>query len=117
MYEEAIAELNQALATAGDRTRIRAELGHVYAVSGRREEAEKVLGELQERAAQRYVSPYEIAVIYTGLEENDQAFAWLEQAYLDRSGWLIYLSVEPMLDGLRADPRFTALLQRVGLGP
>ncbi|MGH9847774.1 MAG: winged helix-turn-helix domain-containing tetratricopeptide repeat protein, partial [Blastocatellia bacterium] len=65
MYEEAIAELNQAIAAAGDRTRIWAELGHVYAVSGRREEAEKVLGELQERAAQGYVSPYEIALIYT----------------------------------------------------
>ncbi|MGH9838643.1 MAG: tetratricopeptide repeat protein, partial [Blastocatellia bacterium] len=117
MYEEAIAELNQAIAAAGDRTRIWAELGHVYAVSGRRAEAENVLGELQERAAQRYVSPYEIAVIYTGLEEHDQAFEWLERAYRERSAWLIYLKVEPILDRLRADSRFTELLRRVGLAP
>ncbi len=100
MYDEAIAELNQAIASAGDRTKLWAELGRVYAVSGRREEAEKVLGELREQVKQCYVSPYEIAVIYTGLEEHDQAFEWLDQAYLDRSGWLIYLKVEPMLDRL-----------------
>ncbi|MGH9847470.1 MAG: TPR end-of-group domain-containing protein [Blastocatellia bacterium] len=74
----------------------------------------RALGELQECAAQGYVSPYEIALIYTGLEENDRAFEWLEQAYLERSGWLIYLKVEPMLDRLRVDSRFTELLRRVG---
>ncbi|MGH9846730.1 MAG: tetratricopeptide repeat protein [Blastocatellia bacterium] len=116
MYEEAIAELHQASA-AGDRTKIWAELGQIYAVSGRRAEAEKVLGELQECAAQRYVSPYEIAIIYAGLAEHDQAFAWLERAYLDRSGWLIYLKVDPLLDGLRTDSRFADLLQRVGFAP
>ncbi|MGH9755415.1 MAG: TPR end-of-group domain-containing protein, partial [Blastocatellia bacterium] len=56
----------------------------------------------------------EIAAIYTGLGENDQAFEWLEHAYLDRSGWMIYLKVEPMLDSLRSDPRFIDLLRRVG---
>lgn len=117
MYEEAIAELNQATAIAGDRTSIRAQLGHVYAVSGWRAEAEKTLAELREPSKQPYVSPYEIALIYTGLGENYRAFEWLEQAYQDRSGWLIYLKVEPMLDGLRSDPRFTDLLRRVGLGP
>ncbi|MGH9917230.1 MAG: tetratricopeptide repeat protein, partial [Pyrinomonadaceae bacterium] len=65
MYEEAIAELNQALTMAGDRARILAELGHAYAVSGRRKDAEKMLDELKERSTQRYVSPYEIAIIYT----------------------------------------------------
>ena len=116
MYAEAIAELNQAMASAGDRPSIRAQLGHVHAVSGRREAAEKALGELREQSKQPCVSPYEIATIYAGLGENDQAFAWLDQAYLDRSGWLIYLKVEPMLDGLRADPRFTDMLHCVGLG-
>ncbi len=115
MYEEAIAELNQAIVAGGDRTRIWSELGHLYAVSGRPSEAEKILGELQQRGAQGYVSPYEIALIYAGLDEHEQAFAWLDQACRERSGWLIYLRVEPMLDGLRADPRFTELLQRVGL--
>ncbi|MGH9898502.1 MAG: TPR end-of-group domain-containing protein [Pyrinomonadaceae bacterium] len=46
--------------------------------------------------------------------EKDQAFAWLEQAYVERSDGLIYLKVVPMLDSLRSDPRFTDLLQRIG---
>jgi len=117
MYEEAIAELNHAIASAGDRVRILADLGHVYAVSGRRKEAEKALAELTGQSTQHYVSPYEIAVIYTGLEERDRAFEWLDQACLERSGWLIYLKVEPMLDSLRADPKFRDLLLRVGFEP
>jgi hypothetical protein len=63
----------------------------------------------------RYVSPYSIALIYTGLGEKEQAFAWLEKAYEDRSSLMIYLKVEPMLDSLRSDPRFTDLLHRIGL--
>lgn len=70
---------------------------------------------MRKRATQQYSSPYEIAIIYAGLGENDHAFKWLDQAYLECSGWLIYLQVEPMLDPLRRDPRFTDLLRRVGL--
>jgi len=50
-----------------------------------------------------------------GLQENDQAFAWLERAFKHRSTWLTYLKVEPQLDPLRSDPRFQNLLRRVGL--
>ncbi len=115
MYEAAIAELKQALNLAGDRSWILGELGYAYAVSGRRKEAEKVLRELRERSQERYVSAYEIALIYAGLEAKDEAFAWLEKAYLERSYALIHLKVEPMLDSLRPDSRFADLLQRIGL--
>ncbi len=90
-------------------------LGHAYAVAGNALEARKALRELEELAKLRYVSPYERAVILTGLGEKEEALAWLEEAYADRSGWLVYLGLEPRLEQLRPDPRFASLLRRVGL--
>ena len=92
-------------------------LGHAYALAGNVVEARKVLGELHELSKHRYVSSYEKALIHTGLGETEQAFGWLEKAYAERSGWLTYLQVEPRLDRLRSDPRFRALVRRVGLVP
>ncbi|MDQ3908337.1 MAG: tetratricopeptide repeat protein [Acidobacteriota bacterium] len=92
-----------------------ASLGNVYAVSGRRDEALKMLSELQASAKSRYVSPYFFAIIYTGLGDKDQAFAYLNKAYEEHNDYLIYLKVEPLFDPLRSDPRFADLLRRVGL--
>jgi DNA-binding winged helix-turn-helix (wHTH) protein/TolB-like protein/Tfp pilus assembly protein PilF len=94
-----------------------ASLGHAYAVLGNVPEAHKVLGELDELSKRRYVSPYEKAVVHVGLGETEQALEWLEKAYGERSGWLIYLQVEPRLDRLRSDRRFGDLVRRVGLAP
>jgi hypothetical protein len=58
-----------------------------------------------------------IAVIYAGLGDKEQAFAWLNRACDERDNWLNYLKVEPRLDPLRSDARSTKLLQRVGLSP
>jgi hypothetical protein len=59
-----------------------------------------------------------IAIIYTGLGENEQAFVWLEKAYKQRDGWLASrLKVDPRLDSLRSDPRLADLIRRVGLTP
>ncbi len=90
-------------------------LGHADALAGNIVEARKVLGELDELAKHRYVSPYERAVVHAGLGETEEAFAWLEKAYAERAGWLVYLQVEPRLDRLRSDPRFGDLVRRVGL--
>ena len=90
-------------------------LGRAYAVSGKRDKAKKVLDELKERATRSYVPPYRIATVYNGLGEKDQAFEWLERAYEERSGSLVFLKVDPMFDNLRSDSRFTALLKKVGL--
>jgi len=92
-------------------------LGHAYAVAGNVEEARKALRELDELSKRRYVSPYEKAIVHAGLGETEQTFSWLEKAYSDRSGWLVYLQVEPRLERLRADPRFSSLVKRVGLLP
>jgi serine/threonine-protein kinase len=115
MYEEAIAELETAAALSNRRTLSLRTLGHVYAISGRRAEAQQVLDELLARAGQKYVSPYDIAVVYNGLGETDCVFEWLEKAYEEHSGWLVFLNVEPRFEGLRADTRFQALLKKVGL--
>lgn len=66
-------------------------------------------------SATRYVSPYSVALVHAGLGNRDQALAWLDKAYAERSDYMPYLRLEPMLDGLRSDHRFTALVRRVGL--
>jgi hypothetical protein len=56
-----------------------------------------------------------MAIVHVGLQENDEAFKWLQRAFAERSLWMGYLNVEPQFDLLRSDPRFTELLRRVGL--
>lgn len=72
---------------------------------------------MNELSSRRYVSPLEIAIVYTGLGEKDLAFERFEKAYLERAGALIYLKVEPLYDSLRADARYLDLLQRMNLAP
>lgn len=116
MYEEAISEFQKAGDNSGGSPFL-ADLGYAYAIAGKSAEAEKVLDELEGEAAKRYISPFDIAIFYTGLGEKDRAFGWLEKAYEDRNGTLAWLKVDPKLDSLRSDPRFTNLLLRVGLVP
>ncbi len=119
MNKAAIEELSKAVALSGEGRRpvIEAALGHAYAVAGKRTEAQRVLEGLKVAAERRYISPYSIAVIYVGLGDKEQAFAWLDRAYEERDNWLIYLKVEPRLDPLRSDARFADFLRRVGLDP
>lgn len=88
-------------------------LGHAQAVNGNREDALRTLKRLIAQSAERYVSPYELGLIYEALGDHDQAFASLEQAFAERSPWLIYLAREPRLSHLHGDPRFAAMLARV----
>jgi hypothetical protein len=90
-------------------------LGNAYAKAGRKGEARKLLADFKEQSKTRYVPPYWMAVICAGLNEKDDAFAWLEKAYQDREFWLCWLKMDPKLDNLRSDPRFGDLLRRVGL--
>ena len=113
-YEEAIAELQKARQL--DETPITlALLGHVYAVTGKRNEAQKIIVELNEQSKRMYVDPYFLAQIHTALGDRDKAFQALEKAYEEHSSWLVWLKVEPKFDSLRSDPRFTNLVQRIGL--
>jgi tetratricopeptide (TPR) repeat protein len=117
MYQEAFDQLQKTYEMPENygRTMLRADVGHLYAVWGKRTEAQQVLAELLKQAEQSYVSAYDIAVIYAGLGETEQALRWLDKAAEQRPFWLCWLKLDPRLDGLRADPRFDGLLMRVGL--
>jgi tetratricopeptide (TPR) repeat protein len=117
MYAEAIPELRKAIALSGESPRAMAELGLAYARSGNRGEAQKLLSELKERSKQRYVSPFDFALIHGGLGDKDQALQWLERAYQERSVSLYRLKSSPAFEGLRSDQRFQDLVRRIGLPP
>jgi len=93
----------------------RIALGYAYGRSGDKGRAYQLISKLRKIPQQRYVSSYDLALIYVGLGENDKALESLEAAYVERSSWMIFLMVTPEFDGLRADPRFMRLLHRMGL--
>ena len=106
---EAIEAFKHGLTLEGN-TELWAGLGHAYAVSGNKDEAYKVLEKLKQISTQRYVAPYNVAVIYAGLKGKDAAFDRLNRAYNDRSYLLaVYLNTDSSLDSLRSDPRFDEL--------
>jgi tetratricopeptide (TPR) repeat protein len=116
LRSEAISALEQSVKLSRDPLYL-AALAHAYAVFGRRQDAEKILAELQQSAKREYVSPYTIAVVWIGLGNKEQALAWLEKAYVDRSFHLVTINSWPWFDPLRSEPRFQNLVRRIGLDP
>jgi len=94
---------------------IRAALAHTYAISGRTNQANKVLNDLIALAKHKYVAPHFFAGIHIGLGDNERALEYLEKSFEEHSHWLIYLHIDPSMDALRGSPRFQDLLRRVGL--
>ena len=92
-----------------------AKLAQTYALAGETEQARSILEKLQSLSRERYVSPYDLAMIYIALQDCEQALTSLEEALAQRSLWMGYIDLEPQLDPLRSDPRFQVLLRRVGL--
>jgi tetratricopeptide (TPR) repeat protein len=91
-------------------------LGYAYARAGKRDEALKVLATLKERAKKETFDPVGIAWIYMGLDDNDAALEWLQRAYDERPNYnLAYLKVGPFYNRIRSNPRFIALLKKIGL--
>ena len=89
-------------------------LGQAYAKVGQRDEALKILAQLRQIAAHRYVPSYSFALLHMALGEKDKAIEWLERSYHDGAGLdVIFLKVDPMLDPLQKEPRFQALVQKV----
>lgn len=117
MYTEAITELQKARTLSGGSPHVVAALGHAYAVSGKKGEAQKLLDELKKPAKQDYSSPYFLAIVDAGLGEKDEALEYLRKAYERRISELVFLKREPRFDNLRADRRFQDLLRRIGLAP
>ncbi len=112
-FDEAFREFERAMAIAGRGTNTLASLGHAYAVAGRKKEARAILAEILPRAETGRTTSYQIAIVYAGLDERDEAFRWLEKAFEQRSTLLSYMRMDPRLEGLRGDPRYRALLTRM----
>jgi Flp pilus assembly protein TadD len=90
-------------------------LGYAYAVSGDRAKAEQILRDLEEAARQRYVSPGSQVYIYLGLGEKEKVYEWLDRLCEAQDFACYWLKVDPVFDGLRQEPRFQALLKKMGL--
>jgi len=113
--EAALAEFRKALEVSRGGLIPLAYLGNAEARTGNRREAVEILGRLAQLSKQRYIPAYYFAIVYAGLAQKDQAFAWLEKAYQERSDFFLFLRVDESLAGLRSDPRFADLLRRIGL--
>jgi TolB-like protein/DNA-binding winged helix-turn-helix (wHTH) protein/Flp pilus assembly protein TadD len=114
-YEDAIREARRGIELSQASPLMLEAVGYAYAKAGKKDEARKVLRDLRELSRNRYVSSFNLAVIYAGLGEKDAAFSFLERAYQEHAGQLIWLDVNPALDSLHSDARFAELVSRVGL--
>ena len=115
-FSEAVAELRTAMQLAPGPEQ-EAALGRAYADAGDRSKATEVLNHLREEMRDTFVSAAFLATVYIGLGQIDEAFAALEEAAAQRSYYVPWWKLDPELDPLRSDPRFTALLKTVGLEP
>jgi len=112
-HDEAIAEFRRAIELSGGNTTFESNLANAYAVSGRREEAMKIVRDLEGRQTQDSSTGASIALIYVGLGDNDRAMIWLTKAYQARFNPSILM--RPVFDPLRSDPRFRDILHRIGI--
>jgi len=117
LYEEAISEKRLALNFSGGSTEYLAELAYAYGFGGKREEAQKILMELQEREKEEYVPVCEVVFAYISIDEREEALKSLELAVerMELSWELLNIKVDPLFDSLRSESRFTDLLKKLGL--
>jgi TolB-like protein/DNA-binding winged helix-turn-helix (wHTH) protein/Tfp pilus assembly protein PilF len=108
-YSLAISELRKVAELSHDTPLMVSALAHAYALSGNKEEANKLLSGLIAESKKKYVSPFYVAIIYASLGQNELAMDWFEKAYADRSNGLVFMRIDPELDTLRSNPRFVAL--------
>ena len=92
----------------------RSALGHAYGSPGDKAHASQVLNELTELASRQYVPSYDIAVVYLGPGDREDAYRWLAEAFDERSSWMVYLNMDPRPDNLRSEPRFRSRYERQG---
>ncbi len=114
-YNESVPEFQKALSLSPGSTLIKAELGYAFAKSGKREDALRVLDELQRSPGQRRASPFHLALVHIGLGENDRAIELLENAYNERAERMVWIRADPRFDPLRLDARFNEILRGMGL--
>ena len=111
LYAKSIAAFMQ----GGENPHALGHLGNAYARAGQTDKAHSVITQLKDRVNRDGLGRYEIALVYAGLGDTNQAFAWLEDSFRSRNEGLTNLKIDPCLDPLRSDPRFADLMRRVGL--
>ena len=115
---EAIQEFEKAVdLTGGKNPRTTAHLAYAYALAGRRNDAQKLLADLNNISKQHPVHPDLFALVYVGMGQKETAIDWLEKAYQVRARDLLDIRYDPQFAGLRTDPRFIDLIRRIGLPP
>jgi TolB-like protein/tetratricopeptide (TPR) repeat protein len=114
-HDEAERVLREAVAMPEAGSYTTATLGYVLARGGRRAEAERILHSVEDASRRGYVSPVALATLHIGLGDHERALDEAERALEERRGWLAYLRVNPLMDSLRGEPRFDALIRRMGL--
>ena len=112
-YEEAVEEYDE-IRRVEYVPQVLGHLGYTLAKWGKTDEALKVVAELKEMSRRRYISPYNLAMIYVGLGDSERSLGLLEEAFEGRAAWLVFLNVEPKFDALCAEPRFQRLAERIG---
>ncbi len=112
-HQPAIAAMQRAVQLSGDTPLFLATLGEAYAAGGYRQEAQKILDQLQDVAKERYVSPYGVAHIHAALGSKEEALHWLEDGYQGHAVHMMCLKTDPRLDDLRPDPRFQDLMRQM----
>jgi TolB-like protein/Tfp pilus assembly protein PilF len=114
IYPEAIAAYQKYLDLSGRDADAISRLAQSYAAAGQKEEARKLLHELEHPPKGMYVQPIDIATVYSSLDEREKAFAYLDLAHKQRATGMMLLRWDPAYDPIRSDPRFKALLRKLG---
>jgi TolB-like protein/Tfp pilus assembly protein PilF len=112
-YKLAIAEFQEAIRLSGGAPLQLALLARAYGCAGQSGDGHRVLADLHQLATESYFMPYWVALAYSGLNEKDEAFRWLNEGYTNHAAWMTYLGVDPRWDSLRSDSRFQDLLRRM----
>ena len=112
---QALKEFEAATTRSGVSSIVQGAIGHLYATSGREQEALAIVDRLKENPKAPYLAPHTLAVIYAGLGEKDQAFEWLDASYENRIELLAWIKMDPRFDTLRDDSRFDQFIDRIGL--
>jgi tetratricopeptide (TPR) repeat protein len=114
-FDESAAAFQRAIQLSPRSPLMHAALGRTLALSGKRNEALRILRDLEDLGTGRYVSPFELAAIHFALAQADEGFIWLTKAFQDRCFELICLRVDPRWQSLRGNPRFQKLFEQLGL--
>jgi len=112
-FDKSIEAYRRAVELSDGLAEIKAGLGHAYGMAGRKEEARKVLNELNSLAEKYYIPPVQIAYVAASLDEIDETFELLEKAYIERTWDLVFIREEPWFDDFHSLPRFVDLLKRI----